>query len=69
MVDDREFPCASMSLYTHTHTHTFFPSLSRLGLHLPHKVANRETKAKWISDKETLEVIMKLEREFDFANF
>ena len=59
------------SRVTHSLSSLFLhlPPTSRLSLSLPHKVANRHTKAKWISDKETLEVILKLNREFDFANF
>jgi len=40
----------------------------RLGLYLPHEVDEKQTKAKWISDKEELHVTLLLKREYDFVN-
>lgn len=41
---------------------------SRLGLHLPHKVYSKQSKAKWISDIEELHITLLLNREYDFIN-
>lgn len=41
---------------------------SRLGLHLPHKVKSKQSKAKWISDIEELHITLVLDREYDFIN-
>lgn len=40
----------------------------RLGLHLPNKVESKQSKAKWISDKEELHITLLLQREYDFVN-
>ncbi|XP_064405093.1 dynein axonemal assembly factor 6-like isoform X2 [Halichondria panicea] len=40
----------------------------RLGLHLPHKVDSNSSKAKWVCDTNTLQVTLKLNREFDLIN-
>ena len=42
---------------------------SRLGLHLPHRVQPDTSKARWLSDKEILEVTLKSNREYDFMNY
>ena len=41
---------------------------SRLGLHLPHKVESKKSKAKWISDLKELHITLLLNREYDFLN-
>ncbi|CAM4718806.1 dynein axonemal assembly factor 6 isoform X2 [Lepidochelys kempii] len=41
----------------------------KLLLHLPHPVDSKNGKACFISEKETLEVTLRMEREFDFINF
>lgn len=41
---------------------------SRLGLHLPHKVDNKLSRARWQSDAEVLEVTLRMQREYDFLN-
>ena len=45
-----------------------FLPCSRLGLHLPQPVDNSQSKAKWVSDLELLEVTLKMTREYDFLN-
>ncbi|XP_053894733.1 dynein axonemal assembly factor 6 isoform X1 [Malaclemys terrapin pileata] len=41
----------------------------KLLLHLPHPVDSKNGKASFISEKETLEVTLRMKREFDFINF
>uniref|UniRef100_A0A8C4WH61 Dynein axonemal assembly factor 6 n=1 Tax=Gopherus evgoodei TaxID=1825980 RepID=A0A8C4WH61_9SAUR len=41
----------------------------KLLLHLPHPVDSKNGKACFISEKETLEVTLRMKREFDFINF
>jgi dynein assembly factor 6, axonemal len=41
----------------------------RLGIYLPHKVDETSCQAKWLSNQETLEIKLKLKREYDFVNF
>ncbi|XP_043830675.1 dynein axonemal assembly factor 6 [Dromiciops gliroides] len=41
----------------------------KLLLHLPHPVDSKTGKASFITEKETLEVILTMKREFDFINF
>ncbi|XP_032628101.1 dynein axonemal assembly factor 6 [Chelonoidis abingdonii] len=41
----------------------------KLLLHLPHPVDSKSGKACFISEKETLEVTLRMKREFDFINF
>eukprot|EP00731_Ephydatia_muelleri_P030895 Em0022g409a len=41
----------------------------RLGLHLPHRVQPDTSKARWLSDKEILEVTLKSNRDYDFINY
>ncbi|KAM7540259.1 hypothetical protein Aperf_G00000046728 [Anoplocephala perfoliata] len=41
----------------------------KLGLHLPNPVKPESSKAKWLSEKSTLEITLKNNREFDFINF
>ena len=41
---------------------------SRLGLHLPHKVHSKQSKAKWISDIEELHITLLMNREYDYLN-
>ncbi|KAK6628523.1 hypothetical protein RUM43_002338 [Polyplax serrata] len=43
--------------------------LYRLSLPLPHPVDSNSTKAVWNSDKDILTVTLRMDREFDFANF
>lgn len=45
-----------------------FLPCSRLGLHLPQPVDSSQSKAKWLSDLELLEVTLKMKREYDFLN-
>ena len=40
----------------------------RLGLHLPHKVDNKLSRARWQSEAEVLEVTLRMQREYDFLN-
>ncbi len=37
-------------------------------MHLPHKVDNKQSKAKWINDKEELHITLLLNRDYDFIN-
>ncbi|VUZ55747.1 unnamed protein product [Hymenolepis diminuta] len=41
----------------------------KLGLHLPNPVKPESSKAKWMSEKSTLEITLLNNREFDFMNF
>ncbi|CAM5165762.1 unnamed protein product [Natator depressus] len=41
----------------------------KLLLHLPHPVDSKNGKACFMSEKETLEVTLRMKREFDFINF
>ena len=50
-----------------THYHQFL-SCSRLGLHLPHRVEGKKSKARWLTETHTLEVSLQLNREYDFLN-
>ena len=43
--------------------------LYRLSLPLPHPVDDKSTKATWNSDKDILNVTLRMNREFDFVNF
>lgn len=51
--------------YLVIHMNIYF---SRLGLYLPNKVESKQSKAKWISDKEELHITLLLQREYDFIN-
>lgn len=50
--------------YLHCRTPNYF-----LGLHLPHNVDPKSGKAQWDGKTETLNVCLKLKREYDFMNF
>ncbi|XP_074650805.1 dynein axonemal assembly factor 6-like isoform X2 [Tubulanus polymorphus] len=41
----------------------------KLGLHLPHSVDHKNGRAQWDADKQTLTVTLRMNREYDFANF
>lgn len=41
----------------------------KLLLHLPYRVDSRNGKARFLSEEETLEVTLRVSREFDFINF
>nr|XP_033803117.1 protein PIH1D3 [Geotrypetes seraphini] len=42
---------------------------NKLGLHLPHPVDSKNGKAHFVSEKQILEIILPMQREFDFINF
>lgn len=42
---------------------------SKLGLHLPHPVDSKSSKAQWDGKKEELCVTLRLMREYDMLNF
>ena len=53
----------------HTHTADYvFPPPSRLGLHLPYKVDSKQSRARWLSEAEVLEITLRMQREYDFLN-
>ena len=61
-------PCFDCYCLFHTCIEMVYSVCRRLGLHLPHKVDSSKSKAKWISDKDTLEVTLRITREYDSLN-
>ena len=41
----------------------------RLALHLPHSCDSKNGRAQWITDQETLNITVRMKREYDFVNF